>query len=142
MDKFGFSQAAAQMQRVEQSFIRQGIELAREEMIENIESQSSKESGSPYPELSYRTTPPPRLILTGALFDEIKENQPVIIGNKGVLTIDPTDEHGDGYASYHQDGENQYRDKEDFQAEFVTQSGELEGKQVGLLINELDKIFR
>lgn len=131
---------------VQSQFLKQGVELAREEMISNIETQSSKESGKSYPDLSYLINgvekQPPRLILTGELFSEIKENPIQISANSAKLTIDPIDpDKGEGYASYHQEGENNYKDKEEFQAEFVTQSDELANKQINLLTGLLDSSF-
>jgi hypothetical protein len=145
MSKFNFRQVQSKLKRIERDFIANGIELARREMLDNIRNQSSKESGQPYPELTYlldwKPKNPPRLVLTRALLDEIIFNRPVILGNKGILTIDPIDERGKGYASYHQDGENQFKSKEDFQAEFVTQSSELDAKQKTLLIGLVQSAF-
>lgn len=129
------------MKSVETTFIRNGIELAREEMLENFESQSSKESGQLWPELSYRYEPPTKLDLTGELKNEVATSRPNVSGNKGVLVIDPIDEKGRGYASYHEDGVNQYKDKEEFQREFVTQSSELAEKQVRLLETLINNQF-
>lgn len=146
MDRFGFGDVARLMPKVTSNFLFNGVELARKEMIENIENQSSKESGKSYPELTYyldwRPKNPPRLVLTGELLNEIKVNRVHVLGNSVVLTIDPIDKKGKGYASYHQDGENQYKDKEEFQSEFVTQSESLWYSQTKMLINEIDKIFR
>jgi len=130
------------MKVVERRFLQKGIELAQEEMKENFDTESNKETGSSWNGISYRDTPPPILDLSGDLKSEAIGNKPIIVGNTGTLTIDPIDERGKGYASYHQDGENQYRSETEFKREFVTQSKELENKQVSLLINELDRQFR
>ncbi len=143
---FNFGRVASKMRIVEKNFLTKGIELARDEMVKNITSQTSAESGKAYPPLTYLLNwkipkPPPRLILTGELFDQIKTNRIQIIGRLGKLTIDPIDSRGKGYASYHEEGENQYKSKDEFQAEFVTQSTELSDKQEQLLLNETTKAF-
>ena len=145
-DRFNFGEVARTFKSIEREFINKGIELAREEMITNISSQSSAESGKEYPELTYlidwRPKNPPRLVLTGQLFEEIKSNKIQIIGsNYGILTIDPEDEKGRGYASYHQEGENNIKSKDEFQSEFVTQSDSLANKQVNLLESLVNKAF-
>ena len=141
-NRFNFSEIKNRMVSVERDFLTKAIDLAKEEIKENFESQSSLESGKSWPELSYREEPPPRLQLTGELMQESLNNKPTIIGNQAILSIDPIDKRGKGYASYHEDGENQYKEKEEFQSEFVTQSKELENKQVELLIRELNKVFK
>ena len=133
MDRFGFNKLSKAIQSSTPIFLEKGIKLAQEEMKENFESESNAESNQSWNEISYRDVPPPILDLTGQLKEEALNNHPIILGNKGILTIDPIDSRGKGYASYHQDGENQYRDKSEFQREFVTQSEKLAQKQVNLL---------
>lgn len=140
-NKFGFSDIARRAKIAERNFLLKGIKLAQEEISENFSSQSSKQSKKSWNELSYRNVPPPILDLTGELKGDALGNKPQIFGNKAVLTIDPIDERGKGYASYHEDGINQYKSKDEFQREFVTHSNELENNQVSTLIKELNNAF-
>ena len=145
-DKFNFGRVASVMKSVEREFLTKGVELAREEAVLNIESQVNSETGEEYPEITYIVAggvkPPPRLILTGDLFDEVKGNPIEVRGNEAKLVIDPIDERGKGYASYHQDGENNYKSKDEFQSEFITQSSNLAEKQVRLLETLVNNSFQ
>ena len=140
-DRFGFNISSKQFKLAERNFISNGIKLAQLEMKENFEGETNSESGNAWNDISYRDFPPPILDLTGELKNEAIGNKPIIVGNSGTLTIDPIDERGKGYASYHQDGVNQYRSKDEFHREFVTQSEELTNKQTNLLLNEFNLIF-
>jgi len=140
-DKFNFAAVSSALKNVEKDFLVKGIKLAQEEMKENFESESSAEGNKSWEDISYRDVPPPILDLTGELKNEAINGVPQISGNKAVLTIDPIDSRGKGYASYHQEGENQYRSKSEFQREFVTQSSSLTEKQVGLLENLVNNSF-
>lgn len=146
--RFNFKDVEKKMRsEVVPGFLNDGINLAKLEFAKNFESESNSESNEKWSELSpnyYGRDPEdaPILDLTGKLKDEALNNRPVISGNKAILTIDPIDSRGKGYASYHEDGENQYRDKVEFQREFVTQSKELDEKQKRMLINKLDKAFK
>jgi|ERR1700735_1101322 len=139
--RFNFRQVQTKMRTVERKFLVEGIKLAQEEMKENFDGEINSETGSSWNSISYRDVPPPILDLTGDLKSEALGNKPVIVGNTATLTIDPIDIRGKGYASYHQDGENQYRSQGEFQREFVTQSKDLENKQVAELIRILDASF-
>lgn len=141
MDKFGFNKVANAVRASEQVFLQKGVQLAREEMISNIALSNNQETGESYPPLSYREEPPQRLVLTGELLREVESNPIRVSGNHAVLTIDPIDERGRGYASYHEEGENQYKSKSEFQAEFVTQSSELAQKQINLLESLINSSF-
>lgn len=140
-NKFNFRQVAQKMRQVERRFLNDGIKLAQQEMKENFDSESNKETGESWNSISYRDVPPPILDLSGDLKGEALGNKPQISGNVATLVIDPIDHRGKGYASYHQDGENQYRSQGEFQREFVTQSQDLENKQVAELIRILDNTF-
>lgn len=146
-DRFGFGRVAGKVRSVEKRWLSGAVQLAREEMVRNIREQTNQESGVSYPALSYLIDwvpkNPPRLVLTGILLAAIRNNGIKFIGrSEAILTIDPIDSKGNGYASYHQDGENQYKSKSEFQSEFVTQSKVLDRRQRRLLIDELDKEFR
>ena len=139
--KFNFSAVQSTLKSVEKEFLVKGIKLAQEEMKENFESESSLEGNKSWEDISYRDVPPPILDLTGELKNEAINGVPKISGNKAVLTIDPIDSRGKGYASYHQEGENQYRSKSEFQREFVTQSTSLTEKQISLLESLVNNSF-
>ncbi|MEO7531556.1 MAG: hypothetical protein ABIS69_09095 [Sediminibacterium sp.] len=139
MDRFGFNKI--RIDRVTKRFLTQGIKLAQEEIKQNFDTQSEQEHGKSWNSISYRNVPPPILNLKGKLKFIAINGKPSIVGNTATLTIDPLDDRGKGYASYHQDGINQFRSKDNFQREFVTQSKNLENKQVSMLIQELDKEF-
>lgn len=149
--KFNFKQVATRMKTVERRFIQKGIKLAQQEMEENFDTESAKEIGS-WEDLVYRDVPPPILDLKGKLKDAAINGKPVIVGNVGTLTIDPIDPRrvsgnfNGGYASFHQqtDSDGNIIGDAGFNKirEFVTQSKDLESKQVSLLISELNNSFR
>lgn len=140
MSKLGFDKLLSSFSNLEREFLTKGVKLAQREFEHNFESESNSESYETWNDV-VRDVPPPILDVTGKLKNEATTNIPILSKGKAVLTINPIDERGREYASYHQDGENQYRSKEEFQREFVTQSEELTQKQVNLLEREADKFF-
>lgn len=137
MSKLGFGDVAAKAIRIKRDFLRGGILLAKQEIAENFNNQSNKETSMAWNDV-VRDVPPPILNVTGALKDDttIQINE-----SSAILTKDPIDKRGRGYASYHEDGENQYRSKSEFQREFVTHSLQLENEQIALLTELIDKAF-
>lgn len=133
MSRLGFDKAIVRAKQMQRPFLERCMKAAQDEFNRNFSSQSDAEKGEPWPPLS-RIEPPPKLIKTGALRRQACDPSKIIYSLwKARLVIDPIDDGGRGYASYHQDGENQSKSVQEFQRRFVTQSSKLTDTQLYIL---------
>lgn len=135
MSKLGFNLVISKMKRLERQFLSDGMKLARQEFKFNFDSQSDAESNMLWHPVK-RKVPPKILVNTGNMKSEaIRTGKITTLPGKMILTIDPIDIRGNGYASFHQDGEGR------IQRNYVTQSENLTNKQTNRLLDLLDKAF-
>ena len=140
-DRFGFGEILKKLPSIEKEWLTDGIKVAQQEFKSNFEQEKDSEKNKNWNPV-IRQVPPPILQDTGEMMEQSISGVPVISGNKAVLTIDPIDERGKGYAEYHQEGINQYRSQEEFQRQFITESEDTDKKLKSLLISILDKNFK
>lgn len=140
--RFGFGSLAVRFKAaVERPFLEQGINLAKEEFKDNFDTESNLETQNPWNDV-VRNTGEPILDVSGKLKSEATRSGGIVFGNKkATFDINPTDDRGREYAQYHQEGINQYKTKDEFQREFVTQSDDLSNKQEKLLVKLTDNFF-
>ena len=139
--KFGFGRIDTS--GIARDFLAGGVRLAQEEWKGNFESEST--NGESWEQLTYRDVPPPILDLTGKMKDETVNGKPSIsvsgANGKAVLDINPEDERGRNYASFHEQkssgdtgeisGDGDYG--HNIQRQFLTQSEKLDLEQENLL---------
>ena len=122
--------------KIEKRFLTKGMRAAQSEIRRNFNKETDSESGNAWT-MVLRGYPPPILDVTGELRAQaLHSGNVVIMPHKAVLTIDPKDSTGRGYAVYHQDGVNVH------QRRFVTQSAKLTTDQTNILLNEIDREFK
>lgn len=140
--KFNFGSLSKQFQaKVERPFLDGGMKLAKDEFAGNFSTESNAETKNPWNDV-VRTTSDPILDVSGRLKTAATKDGGIVYGNKkATFNINPIDNRGREYAQYHQDGINQYRTKDEFEREFVTQSDDLNNKQENLLLNLINKLF-
>lgn len=136
MSKLGFDKSIRKIGGSKRSFLRGAIVLARKEFKRNFDTESDSESKKRW-DAVLRGYPPPILDVTGELRAQaVSGGRLEFKLNSAHLTIDPLDERGRGYASYHQDGTPQMH-----QRRFVTQSEALSKAQQNLLDKTFGEIF-
>jgi hypothetical protein len=135
MSKLGFDKLIRNLPNIKRRFLVNGIRLAQNEMRENFEGEKNSESGTDWKDVK-RPTPPKILIETNSMYEETQNNRPAISGNTAVLTIDPMDSRGRNYAAYHQEKPSQGNN---VQREFVTQSADLDKRQLDELCRQVEK---
>lgn len=132
MSKLGFNKAIANYTKMEQAFFRRGMRAAQQEFKRNFDTESDAETGRSW-DMVLRGYPPPILDVTGQLRAEALSSKNVkIYRGKAVLTVDPIDGRGRGYAAYHQDGDGVNQRK------FLTQSTNLTRVQTNILLDCFD----
>lgn len=137
--KFGFGYLASKVKAIEDDFLRRGMMAAQMEFQQNFEQEKNSETNIPWQE-TYRSINYGAKILvdTGRLKAAATGFKNVVImRNKAVLTIDPTDDRGRAYASYHQDG-----DSKNPKRSYVTQSLSLTKRQKLILDASMDALFK
>jgi hypothetical protein len=141
MSKLGFEKLLRDVDKIEKSFLKRGMKLVQKEIKTNFDKETNSETSKNWLDVE-RGVPPPILDVTGELKAQATHPSNIIYSKgKAVLTVDPIDIRGRGYAQYHQDGINQYRTKDSFQREFVTHSNDLENKHLKLLTDIVDNWF-
>lgn len=140
--KFGFSNLAKQFtSKIEKPFFDGAMDLAKQEFKSNFATESNSETNNPWNDV-VRNTGDPILDVTGKLKSESTRTGGIIYGvKKATFNINPVDKRGREYAQYHQDGINQYKSKDEFQREFVTQSDKLTDDQMKLLEKLANNFF-
>lgn len=136
MSKLGFDRSIRRIGGSKRAFLRGAIVLARKEFKRNFDTETDTESKKRW-DAVLRGYPPPILDVTGELRAQaISGGVLKFTINSAHLTIDPLDERGRGYASYHQDGTPKMH-----QRRFVTQSESLSKLQQNLLDKTFGEIF-
>ncbi len=141
MSKLGFQNLIAKYDDFEKDFLKDGISLAQKEFSENFDNETNSETGQSWADVK-RGVPPPILNVTGNLKSQTLDIKNVVF-RKGsaVLTVDPIDARGRGYAKYHQDGFNHLSAGWIDSRSFLTQSPSLTFNQKLLLEKLADKFF-
>lgn len=137
MSKLGFDKLIRNLPNIKRQFLVGGIKLAQKEMATNFDSEINSESGAAWDDV-VRDVPPKILVESGSMKKEALTNKPNIGGDTAVLVIDPTDKRGRNYAAYHQESPSQGNN---VQRELVTQSSDLDNKQLDFLIKTVDKFL-
>lgn len=136
MSLLGFDKLLSRLESVEKEFLVSGIRLAQYEFKKNFDTESDSETDTHWHPVK-RKTPPTILVKTGEMKSQaVRTGRVVYSRGSAVLTIDPIDRDGRGYAAYHQDGDGVS------ERPFVTQSADLTNKQEQALLNILDKFFQ
>lgn len=141
MSKLGFNRDIINMRSAQKRFLRVGMSLAQKEFKRNFDGEKNSETGQQWDDV-VRGVPPPILDDTGELKGNTLSSGNVSytsnsdFGGTAVLTVDPIDKRGRGYAQYHQDGIGVT------ERAFITQSNDLTNEQESLLISLTDKSFK
>lgn len=136
MSRLGFDRMLRNIRQINKEFLREGMKAAQKEFKQNFEFEVNSQTGQLWDNV-VRSVPPPILDVTGSMKRAaIASGNVVYLGNSAVLTVDPIDKRGRGYAAYHQEGTSRAP-----QREFVTQSNELTKEQESILDNLIEKIF-
>lgn len=135
MSKLGFDRSIKQIERANRIFLQRGIRASMQEFKRNFDREMNSETGQGW-EAVLRAYPPPILDVTGELRAQaLSAGNVRYYGYKAVLTADPIDERGRGYASYHMDGTPNMTKRE-----FFTQSESLTKEHLSILADVQDRI--
>lgn len=131
---WGFGTAMNRMQAQGKTALREMMDAAQKEFGENFDTESA--GGKPWDDV-VRDVPPPILDVTGELRGHVEAKGNVaIMADKAILTVDPLDSRGRGYAEYHMEG-TPYMP----QREFIVQTDSLTAEQEDIILNTIENAF-
>jgi hypothetical protein len=138
--KFDFAEIASKIKVAEKQWLKEGLDLAKEEFDKNFDTKNDKGDdegiGGSWEPLKYRTEPPPLLELTGEMRRQTKSATNQFGNGFGFFIIDPRDSRGRPYAEYHHTGTDKMA-----QRRTVVQSSDLDAKQLKKLMQIIDNVF-
>lgn len=141
MSKLGFDKALRRLAVAEKRFFVLAMQAAQKEFKTNFDTESNVQTGQSW-DMVVRGYPPPILDVTGELRAETLSRKNIsYFRNKAVLTVDPIDNRGRGYASYHQEGFTHKNGTEVEARKFLTQSRQLDRIQLNHLYDCAEWVF-
>lgn len=140
MSKLGLNNLLKDFESLEKKFFDRAIKESKKEFRSNFNKERNHETDTDW-DMVLRVYPPPILDVSGLLKNEVLNNKHKTFKGVAILTVNPIDERGRGYAKYHQEGF--FAKNGDFVAprEFFTQSSNLTRKHKEILLDETHKIF-
>lgn len=143
MSKWGFDRILRKLPQIERRFFTEAIKAAQKSEFKlNFSANKDNETNVSWNPV-LRAVPPPILDVTGKLKAEaISKGKVVILPRKGILTIEPIDSRGRGYASYHQKGFTHKSGTFVEARPFISQSANLIRIQKAILLKIVSQTFK